>query len=349
MNRRILGLSVPAIVGLLILLVGGWFLLGRLGAATIAVVVVGLYYAIAGASFNFLYGSLGVFSLAQPVFLAAGGFTGVYLANIYGISPWLSLLIAPVVAALVALPIALAAVRAGTGAVLTALITLIISQAIPPILITIKPLGGAVGLYADVKPNPGFWDMEFSSSTDFARLLLVLNVLVIILVLWWQSSRFGFYVRAIKDSPFASAAVGVANARMRITTYIIAAMIAAPAGVVYAQYNLLTTADLFLGGTALFQVIVVALVGGTARPWGALVGSVLIVYLSKAVSDAANGRPGIGPLTFALVFIVIALAMPRGLSGTWAQMRQRRGRNPVCAITRARGAAAETSEKHHRS
>jgi branched-chain amino acid transport system permease protein len=324
MNRRIAGISAPALAGLLVLLVGGWFLLGALGAATVAVVVVGLYYAIAGASFNFLYGSLGVFSLAQSVFLAVGGYTGIYLNNTYGLSPWLSLLIAPIVAAIVALPIALAAVRAGTGAVLTALITLIISQAIPPILIAIKPLGGAVGLYADVKAEPGFWDMEYGSGTDFARVLLVLNVLVILFVLWWQGSRFGFYARAIRDSPNASAAVGIPNARMRIITYIIAAMIAAPAGVVYAQYNLLTTADLFLGGTALFQVIVVALAGGTARAWGSLVGSVVIVYLSKAISDAANGRPGIGPLTFALVFIVMALLMPRGLSGTWAQIVDRR-------------------------
>jgi len=167
----------------------------------------------------------------------------------------------------------------------------------------------------------------------------VLNVLVILFVLWWQGSRFGFYVAAIRDSPNASAAVGIPNARMRIVTYLIAAMIAAPAGVVYAQYNLLTTADLFLGGTALFQVIVVALVGGTARPWGSLVGSVVIVYLSKAISDAANGKPGIGPLTFAVVFILMALAMPRGLSGTWAQLMDKRRGEGGGTLVRAPAAA----------
>jgi hypothetical protein len=80
---------------------------------------------------------------------------------------------------------------------------------------------------------------------------------------------------------------------------------------------------------------VVALAGGTARPWGALLGSVVIVYVSKEISDAANGKPGIGPLTFAVVFIIMALLMPRGLSGTWAQLMDfRRGGDSGGALGR---------------
>jgi branched-chain amino acid transport system permease protein len=334
MNRSFAGISAMAWLGLLILLVGGWFTLGALPAATVAVLVVGLYYGIAGASFNFLYGSLHIFSLAQSVFLAVGGFTTIYLGKTYGVTPWLSLLIAPVIAAIIALPIGLAAVRAGTGAVLTALITLIISQAIPPILISIQPLGGAVGLYADIKAEPSFWDMQFIDGKDFAKLFLVLNVIVIGFVLWWNRSRFGFYTTAIKDSPNASAAMGVPNGRMRIITFMIGAAIAAPAGVVFAQYNLLATADLFLGATALFQVIVVALVGGAARPWGALVGSVLIVWLSNQITDLANGKPGIGPLTFAGVFVLMALVLPRGISGTWAAVADKRKNAATGALSR---------------
>jgi len=326
MNTRIFGLSVSALVALAVALAAGWFLLGALGAGTVAVLVLALYYAIPAASFNFLFGSLGVFSLAQAVFVAVGAYTDVYLYNVYGVSPWLSLLIAPVFAGIIALPIALASVRAGTGAVLTALITLIISEAIPPILIAIKPLGGAIGLYVKTKANPSFWDMQFGSGVSFARMFLVLNVLIIVFMMWWNRSRFGFFVRAIRDSPDASAAVGIPTARMRILTFVIAAALAAPAGVVFAQYSLETTADLFLGGTALFEVIVIALVGGAARAWGSVVGAVVIVYVANAMSNAANGAPGIGPLTFAAVFVVIAVAMPRGLSGTWALLADRRRR-----------------------
>jgi branched-chain amino acid transport system permease protein len=313
-------------IGLFVLLAGGWFLLDALDAATVSILVLALYYAVAGTSFNFLYGSLGVFSLAQPVFLAVGGYTGVYLYNTYGISPWISLFIAPVVAAVVALPVAFASVRAGGGAVLTALITLIISQAVPPLLIAIKPLGGAVGMYVTLQDHPKAVDMQFADPATFGQIFLVINVVLIAFLIWWRRSRLGYFSSAVRDSEIASAASGVPNSRMKIIVFCVAAMIAAPAGVVYAQYNLLTTPDLFLGPTALFQVIVVALVGGSARPWGTLIGSVIMVYISKEVSDLANGAPGIGPLTFAFVFVIIALIMPRGISGTWnAIVARRRG------------------------
>jgi branched-chain amino acid transport system permease protein len=312
-------------------LVVGWFAAVRFDAPTTSLLVLGLYYAAAGTSFNFLFGSLGVFSLAQPVFLAVGGYTGVKLYDTFHISPWLSLLIAPIFAAIIAFPGALAAVRAGGGAVMTALITLILAQVVPPILIGIKALGGAVGLYVDpAEPDKAAGAMQFAEGGSFVRILLVLNIVLIGFWMWWRRSRFGFYSSALHDSPEASQAVGVPNTRLKVAVFVLAAMMAAPAGVIYAQYNLLTTPDLFFGSVALFQVIVVALVGGAARPWGAVVGSLLITYLSSKATELAGGRPGVGPLTFAAIFLLMALLLPRGISGTWARLvdrtRGRRGR-----------------------
>jgi branched-chain amino acid transport system permease protein len=323
-------------------LVVGWFVVEGFDATTTSLLVLGLYYAVAGTSFNFLFGSLGVFSLAQPVFLAVGGFSGVYLYNTYGLSPWLTVLIAPVLAAIVALPVALAAVRAGGGAVLTALITLILAQAVPPILLGIDALGGAVGLYVNPANGSGEAVMQYQSGTPYARILLVLNVVMIGFWMWWRRSRFGYFSTALHDSPEASAAIGVPNTRLKVVVFVISAMMAAPAGVVYAQYNLLSTPDLYFSAVALFQVIVVALVGGSARPWGAIVGSVLVTYVASTASELSGGTPGVGPLTFAAIFLLMALLLPRGISGTWAAIVERR-RGPVAGGPGAVAAASSES------
>ncbi len=312
------------LLALAVLLIAGWFVAGAVNATTVTILVLALYYAIGGLSFNFLYGSLGIFSLAQPVFVAVGGYTSIYLYNTYGVSPWLSLLIAPVLAAILALPIALVATRIGGGAVLTALVTLIVAEAATPLLIAIKPLGGAVGLYAKTPAHITFSAMQFDNGSAFVRILLVMNVLFIGFWMWWRQSRFGLFVTAIKDAPETGESVGVANARIRLIVFLIAAMLAAPAGVVFAQYNLLTSPDTFLGATALFQFITVALVGGAARPWGALAGSLLITYLSQEVSDLSGGKPGAAPVTFAVIFVIMALIVPRGLAGTWERIAERR-------------------------
>lgn len=313
------------------LLVLGWLGLGAVGTTAVTVLVLALYYAVGGASFNFLYGTIGVFSLAQPVFLAAGGYTSVYMYATYGMSPWLALPMSMVVAAVIALPIGYLALRRG-GTVLTALVTLIIAEAAPPIIAAVKPLGGSIGLYVHLRPGSDFGAMQFAAPVTFARIFLVFNVVVIALIMIFRRSRYGLWSSAVKDAPGAAAASGVPVLGMRLVVFVAAAMIAAPAGTIYSQYNLLVNPDLFLGATTLFQVIVVALVGGSARPWGSLVGAVLVTELSYHVTKASNGRPGVAPLTFAAVFLVVALLVPRGLSATWDRLvggrPWRRGRRP---------------------
>jgi branched-chain amino acid transport system permease protein len=315
---------------LLVFFVAAWFLIGALPAAQLAVIVLALYYSAAGYSFNLLFGTLGIFSMAQPVFVAVGGYTSVYLYSKHGISPWLSLPIAMVIAGLISLPIAFIAMRR-TGTVLTALVTLIVAQAAPPVLAAIKPLGGSIGLYLTVKPHDDWGAMQFADASTFGRILLVVNVLIIGGLMWFGRSRIGGWVLAVKDSQQAAAAVGIPVRSIRVGVFVASAMVAAVPGVVFAQYNLLVNAELFLGTSALFQIIVAALIGGSARPWGTLVGAIVIVEISHFLTQAFNGRPGVGPLTFAAVFLVMALVMPTGISGTWAALTARRRSGPVRA------------------
>ncbi|MCW2538401.1 MAG: braE1 [Frankiales bacterium] len=316
----------PAIIAILALLVIGWFLLGAMSDATAAIAVLALYYAVAGLSFSFLQGTLGLFSLAQPVFLLVGGYTDAYFYAKHGISPWICIFIAMGISVLLAIPIALACVRSTGSAILVALVTLIIAQAVAPIVVSIKALGGALGILIDVKATPHWTDMEFLTPGSFAKLLLVVNVILIALLTWFKRSKFGYWAAAARDVPVAANAAGVPVRRLSITLFVISSAVVAPAGVIYAQYNLNVTTDLFLSTTALFQVSVVALAGGAGRAWGALSGAVIVVYLTQKAGDIANGHPGLPNLTFAVLFLIMALSLPRGLSGTWAMFADRRRR-----------------------
>jgi branched-chain amino acid transport system permease protein len=330
--------TIPAgkeVAALVVLLIGGWFILGGMSDTTAAIAVLALYYAIAGLSFNFLQGTLGLFSLAQPVFLMLGGYTDAFLAKQYGLSPWYCIFISIGVAVVVAVPIGLACVRSTSSAILVALVTLIIAEAVTPIIISISGLGGGLGLLIDVKTNPTFGDMEWYSPASFAKLLLVVNVLLIALLTWFKRTRWGFWAAASRDVSVAANAVGVPVRRLSIILFVASSAAVAPAGVIYAQYNLNVTTDLFLSTTALFQVSVVALAGGAARSWGALSGGIVVVYLTQKAGDISNGHPGLPDLTFAVLFLIMALALPRGLSGTWAyfvEKRRRRLTGPLGSI-----------------
>ena len=309
-----LRLAAPAWpwIALAVFFVLGWLILGALPAAALSVVVLALYYAAAGSSFNLLYGSLGVFSLAQPVFVAVGGYTGRLLVRA----------LRPVAMAQPAdrdgvrrdlsVPIGFVAMRR-PGTVVTALVTLIVLEAATPILAAVTPLGGSIGLYLPVKQGTDWGALQFATGVPFARIFLVLNVAIIAGLMW-------FALRPVRPLGYRDPGqrgrrqrVRVPVLRMRMGIFIASAMIAALPGVIFAQYNLLVNADLFLGTEVLFQLIVVALVGGAARPWGTLVGALVMTELAQYLSNAAGDRPGIGPLTFAGAFLVMALAMPRGI------------------------------------
>lgn len=311
------------ILALAVLLLGGWAVLSSLNDTAATIAVLALYYAIAGLSFNFLQGTLGLFSLAQPVFLLVGGYTGAYLGTEHGTSPWISMVVAMLISAVLAVPIALACVRSTSSAILVALVTLIIAQAMAPIIVSIEALGGALGILIDVNDAPHWTDMQFLSSASYAKVLLVINVVLIAALTWFRRSRFGLWAAASRDVPAAAQAAGVPVRRLSVILFVISSIVVAPAGVVYAQYNLNVTTDLFLGTAALFQVSVVALVGGAARPWGALVGSVVVVYLTQKAGDLGGGRAGVSNLTFAILFLIMALVLPRGISGTWALISQK--------------------------
>lgn len=239
----------------------GWLIIGALPAAAVSVLVLALFYGAAGSSFNLLYGALGIFSLAQPVFVAVGGYTSSYLYLRHGVSPWLGMLAGMLCAAILAVPIGFIAMRR-PGTVITALVTLIVSEAATPILAAITPLGGSIGLYLPVKSGTNWGALQFATGVPFARIFLALNVLIIAGLMWFGRSRAGLWAKAIKDSPDAASASGVPVLRMRMGIFIASAMIAAVPGVLFAQYNLLVNADLFLGSAVLFQLLVVALVGG---------------------------------------------------------------------------------------
>jgi branched-chain amino acid transport system permease protein len=307
-----------------LLFVAAWFGLGAIDAATLSVVVLGLYYGVAGASFNLLHGSTGIFSLAQPVFLAVGGFTSIVLYSHFGISPWLSILIAIGISAALALPIG-AIAMSKEGTVITALVTLIVAEAAAPIVTSFNILGNGPGLTENVLAGSNFSAMQFATGLPFARILLVLNGLIIVGLFLFARSRFGRWSTALRDSVVAAEASGVPTKRLQLIVFVAAAVIAAPAGVIYAQYALQANTDLFLQSTTLFEVIVVALVGGAARPWGALVGALIMTQLSYHVANAFPGRDGLSALIFGIAFLFVALAMPEGISGTWAKITKALG------------------------
>ncbi|MBW2428929.1 MAG: branched-chain amino acid ABC transporter permease [Deltaproteobacteria bacterium] len=124
----------------------------------------------------------------------------------------------------------------------------------------------------------------------FVMLLLFLFCMAIMVRL--ERSRFGLFIRSIREDEEAAAALAVNTVRYKILVFVITSMMAAAAGAVQAHYVGIITPNILI----LLQmsiVIAMAVIGGLESIVGAAVGAVIISFTLEFLRSSFT----IGPVT----------------------------------------------------
>ena len=136
---------------------------------------------------------------------------------------------------------------------------------------------------------------RFYSRTDklppyFVMFFLLLTCLAI---LWWLSrSKFGLFVRALREDQEAAAALGVNTTRYKVLVFVVTTMMAASAGAVQAHYvGIVTPNNLFLLQMSL--VVAMAVIGGVENFVAAAIGAIVIQFVLEMLRNSFT----IGPVT----------------------------------------------------
>jgi branched-chain amino acid transport system permease protein len=144
---------------------------------------------------------------------------------------------------------------------------------------------------------------------------------LVLLTLWLLAnlidSRVGRALRAIHGSENAAAAVGIPIARYKTRVFVLAAVLAALAGVLLTHYNGgIGPSDASVMKSVRFVAIVA--VGGMANLRGALVMGTLLTFLSLRGSFGSYDD-----LVFGVILLVMMLFAPEGLVGgrPWRALR----------------------------
>lgn len=157
-------------------------------------------------------------------------------------------------------------------------------------------------------------------------LALGVAVAVIFAARLFRESGSGLRLRATRTDELASSAVGVDISRSRLGAWVLSAMIAGAAGVLWAGYFLsLAPQDFFFELTFLYIVMVI--IGGTSVS-GAVIGAGLVTLLTETIRRTESEGIHIGPIdaeqVFGLTPIVLGLIVlftmilrPEGLLGRW--------------------------------
>ncbi|HET7343381.1 MAG TPA: branched-chain amino acid ABC transporter permease [Methylomirabilota bacterium] len=254
---------------------------GRLSSYWMHVAIIAMYYAILAASWSLLAGYVGLFSLSHVAFASIGGYTSALLIQ------WRHL---PIPVGMLAGVLVCGALGGAIGWVCLrmsgpylAIFTLGFSEIVRITISTEDDVtAGMAGLHTD-----GL----FTAATRLPYVYAAFALLAVSLLLMGAlvRSRWGLFLRAIREDEQAAAASGVAVARCRILAFAIASGFAGLAGGFYAHYiGIMTPSVGDLDEMA--KLVVMTVIGGMERLPTAVGGAFVVQVLLELLREYGQWR-----------------------------------------------------------
>jgi branched-chain amino acid transport system permease protein len=265
-------------------------------------------------------GYAGIVTLGHAAFFGAGAYTVGMLAK-HGIwnEPITSLMLAAAMAGAIGLASGLVLLRT-TGLTLLMLTLCTMALLEEAANLGAEYTGGFDGL-DNVPIPPLFGLFEFSPLYPKTQYLYCLAVLFLcfVFVRTLAYSPFGHSLTGIRENTLRMHAVGAPVRWRLVTCYTISAAIAGIAGGLWAQSNAYVNLST-LGLDRAATVLIILVLGGYGRIYGAFVGAIAYMALSHFLAKA---YPTAWQLGLGLLLVVIALFARNGMIGLWDQLTRR--------------------------
>lgn len=224
------------------------------------------FYAILASSWALLAGVGGQFSFAHMALAGIGAYTTGLMGRDLGTSPLTGIIAGALLAGVVGLIIGLLCLR--LRAAYLALFTIAFSEIFRIALLTeFQYTEGTNGLqlaplYEDITPLAEYY------------ITLGLLLATMAVMYWIASSRFGLFLRAMREDQEAAAAMGVNVVRYKVLIFVVTSLIVGLAGAVfYHQVGIITPNTMEILQMSL--VIAMAVIGGMESLLGAAIGAFL--------------------------------------------------------------------------
>jgi branched-chain amino acid transport system permease protein len=269
-------------------------------------------FVIFAVSLHFLMAVGGLASFGHAAYFGLGAYGVAFLAKMAGLPMIACLLLGPLLGCLGAAVFGFFAVQ--LSGVYFAMLTLAFAQIVWSIAFQwVTVTGGDNGIL-------GVWPESWAASpAHFYWLSLAIAALVVAALRIAVFSPFGFALRATRDSPLRSEAIGINNKLIQWAAFVIAGTIAGLAGALFAYLKGSVFPD-SLGIPLSVDALVMVLLGGVETVSGAVVGA--IVY--KALSIWLVSQTDLSKLVLGAFIVLIVVAFPKGIVGMFETIRHRR-------------------------
>jgi branched-chain amino acid transport system permease protein len=257
---------------------------------------------------SLLMGYAGQISLGHAAFYGIGAYTSGILTTKYGINPWLCMVAGGLLASIAAVAVGAPSLKLKGHylAMATLAFGIIINIVFRE---EVEWTGGPDGMINIPRLQLLGW--KINSTKDFYYLAWAIAAGAFIFTINILQSPAGRALRAIHTSEPASGAMGINVSHYKIVVFVYSAALASLAGSLYAHYmNFINPSsfDLFFS----IKLIIMIALGGMHSIWGAILGTVLIVFLSF---EWLHFLEEFEILVYGAILLVVTIFLPKGLVG----------------------------------
>lgn len=268
---------------------------------------------------SILLGYAGQISVGHAAFFGIGAYISAILTVRYGLNPWACMLIAALATSAVALLVGAPSLRL-KGHYL-AMATLAFGIIVYIVFNEeIEWTGGPDGMSGI--PGLSIFGFEFDSIEKYFCLVWAFVFAAFIFSINIIQSGTGRALRAIHSSETAASAMGVDVSRFKIVVFVYSAVLASLAGSLYAHYlNFInpSTFDLFFS----IKLLIMIALGGIHSIWGAVVGGIIITFLSY---EWLHYFEEFEVIVYGAILLMVVIFLPHGLAGIPEMLKERLGK-----------------------
>ena len=286
-------------------------------------------YAMAVLGMVVVLGYAGQINLAQAAFFGVGAYAVALGTVDHGLTFWISLLLGMAAAAIAGLVLGLTTLRLG-GHYL-AMITISFQEIFDLVVVNWIPVTHGPDGIPGINP-PSLFGLALTDKRAYLLFCAVMLFLLMSFVWWLPGTRLGRAMRAVRDNELAAETIGVHTLRTKVIAFTISAVLGGIGGSLYAAGFSYISPDNFSFLRSI-EFLTAVLLGGAQSPFGAALGTVLIVLLPEWLRFLKSLYLAV----YGLGVILIMVFLPEGIWGLLRNtfQRVRKPKAPVVGVVPA--------------